>query len=106
MVTDVLAVTLGVLMAKLALVCPAATVTVAGTTAAELLLVSVTTVAAVAAALSVTLPVAEVPPVTVAGLTETALRAGTTIGGCTVNVISTTLGEPVAPAAVVVTWPV
>ena len=80
-----LALTLTVVMVKLALVCPAATVTDAGTTAAELLLVNVTTLAAVAGALSVTVPEAEVPPTTVAGFTATALRAGG--GGCTVKVV-------------------
>ena len=53
---------------KLALVCPATTVTLAGTVAATLLLDSVTTVPPVgAAAVRVTVPVELVPPVTVLG---------------------------------------
>jgi hypothetical protein len=103
-VTEVFALTLMVLIVKLALVWPTGTVTDAGTTAAELLLVNVTTLAAVAGALSVTVPEAEVPPTTVAGFTATALRAGA--GGWTVNVTGTTLGDPVATLEVVVTWPV
>ena len=53
---------------KLALVCPAATVTLAGTVAAALLRDNVTTVPPLgAAALRVTVPVELVPPVTVLG---------------------------------------
>ena len=53
---------------KLALVCPAATVTLAGTVAAALLLDNVTTVPPLgAAAVRVTVPVELVPPVTVLG---------------------------------------
>ena len=57
-----------VAIVKLALVCPAATVTLAATVAAALLLDNVTTVPPVgAAAVSVTVPVELVPPVTVLG---------------------------------------
>jgi hypothetical protein len=49
---------------------PAGTVTVAGTVAAGLLLVSVTVVAAGAIAVSVTVPVEELPPVTVVGFND------------------------------------
>ena len=63
--------------AKVAVVAPAATVTVAGTVAAfALLLASVTTrPPAGAAALSVTVPVVAAPPTTDAGLTATVLSA-------------------------------
>jgi hypothetical protein len=60
-----------VLTVKVALVAPAATVTDAGTVAAAvLLLANVTTAPSLGAgALSITVPVAELPPVTLAGLT-------------------------------------
>jgi hypothetical protein len=61
---------------KVAADCPAATVTVAGTAAAELLLDSVTAAAAGAAPLSVTVPVDGVPPGTVDGLRATVVIAG------------------------------
>src|SRR5665213_4080606 len=61
---------------KVAVDCPAATVTVAGTVAAGLLLASVTAAAAGAAPLSVTVPVDGVPPGTVAGFKETVVIAG------------------------------
>ena len=61
----VVAVTLVVLTVKLADVAPAATVTLAGTEAAALLLARVTTVAAGAAAFNVTLPWTAFPPTTV-----------------------------------------
>jgi hypothetical protein len=59
-----------VLTVKVAVVAPAATVTLAGTVAADvLLLLSVTTAPPVgAAALSFTVPVEEAPPVTDVGL--------------------------------------
>jgi uncharacterized membrane protein len=60
----VAAVTVVVLTLKLADVAPAATVTLTGTDATALLLASVTTVAAGAAALNVTLPCTAFPPTT------------------------------------------
>ena len=60
----VVALTAVVLTVKLADLAPAATVTLAGTEAAALLLASVTSVADGAAALSVTVPRTELPPTT------------------------------------------
>ena len=73
MLTVALAVTGVVVTVNVALVAPAATVTFAGTVAAAvLLLVSVTTAPPAGAALfNVTVPVEEVPPVTLVGLRET-----------------------------------
>ncbi len=70
MVTDAVELTVVVVTENVAVVAPAATVTLAGTVAtAVLLLVSVTTAPPEGAALlRVTVPVEEVPPVTVAGL--------------------------------------
>jgi hypothetical protein len=67
-----------VVAVKVALVAPAATVTLAGTVAtAVLLLPSVTTAPpAGAALLNVTVPVEDAPPVTAAGLTDTEDTAG------------------------------
>jgi len=74
MVTGVFAVTEVVLTANVALVAPAATVTLAGTVAAVELLESDTAAPPLdAAALRVTVPVEEVPPTTLVGLTVTAL---------------------------------
>lgn len=68
----VLATTDVVLMANVAVVAPAATVTDAGTTAAAELLVSVTTTPPAGAGdPSVTVPVAAVPPLTLTGFTLT-----------------------------------
>ena len=68
MVADVLLATGLVFTVKVAVVAPAATVTLGGTAAAVLLLVSATTAPPVAAGpLSVTVPVDEVPPVTDVG---------------------------------------
>jgi hypothetical protein len=83
-VTEVAVPTALVLTVKVALVAPAATVTDAGTVAAAvLLLANVTTAPSLGAgALSITVPVAELPPVTLAGLTatdETAGRSGVTV---------------------------
>jgi hypothetical protein len=55
---------------------PAATVAVAGTTATPLLLDNVTVAAAAAAPVSVTVPVDEIPPVTVVGFSATEASAG------------------------------
>jgi len=76
-------VTVDVVTMKVALVAPAGTVTVPGTTAAGLLLTSTTDApAAGAAAASVTVPVADVPPLTLAG--DTATLA--TVSGVTASV--------------------
>jgi hypothetical protein len=73
MVAVAAVVTVVVVMVKVALVAFAATVTEAGTEAEALLLDKVTTAPpAGAAAVSVTVPVLLVPPVTAVGLTETA----------------------------------
>jgi hypothetical protein len=73
MVSAVVLPTALVVIAKVAVVAPAATVTLAGTVAAAVLLLDrVTTAPPVGAALlRVTVPVVEVPPVTVAGLKVT-----------------------------------
>jgi|SRR5271157_4819555 len=73
MVADVVELTAVVVTVKVAVVAPAATVTLAGTVAEALLLPSVTAAPPVGAALlKVTVPVEEAPPVTVVGfkLTE------------------------------------
>ena len=57
--------------ANVALVAPAATVTLAGTNTDALLLDSATPVADAATPVSVTVPCAAVPPVTLVGLTDT-----------------------------------
>jgi hypothetical protein len=76
MVTVVKAATALVLTVKVALVAPAATVTLDGTVAALVLLLESVTVAPPAgtASLKVTVPVEEFPPVTVAGFSETEER--------------------------------
>ena len=66
----VVACTCVVLMLKLLDCEPAGTVTLAGTVAAALLLVIATVVAAWATAVRVTVPVEELPPVTVAGFKD------------------------------------
>jgi hypothetical protein len=75
-VTGVLVATEVVVAVKVAVVAPAATVTDAGTwAAAELLEVKLTTAPPVGAGPSnVTVPVEDVPPTTVAGLTLTPVR--------------------------------
>src|SRR5207245_8254058 len=73
MVTAVELLTALVVTAKVALVAPAATVTLAGTVAATVLLLESVTAAppAGAAPLRVTVPVEELPPVTLVGLSAT-----------------------------------
>ena len=74
-----------VVMAKFADVLPSGTVTDAGTVAAALLLLSVTTAPPAGAwAVSVTVPVEPVPPTTDAGFTLTELSAAGT--GVTVKI--------------------
>ncbi len=77
-VTDVEAVTVFVVTVNVAVVAPAATVTLAGTVAADVLLLDkVTTVPAEGAGpVKVTVPVEEVPPVTLEGLSASEVRAG------------------------------
>src|SRR2546422_2380915 len=83
MLTSVDVATALVLRLKLALVPPAGTVTLEGTVAAGLLLESATCAPpAGAGAFSVTVPVEELPPVTLVGLTV----SDETIGGITVSV--------------------
>ena len=82
MMTAVEAATALVLTGKVALVAPAATVTLPATVAAELLLDSVTGAPpAGAGPLSLTVPVELLPPVTVVGLTLSELG----MGGITVS---------------------
>jgi hypothetical protein len=94
-VTDTDAVTGDVATVNPALVAPAATVTLAGTVAtAVLLLESVTTVPPEgAAAVSVTVPLTELPPVTLAEPRVSALKAG-----------AGALGETVSAAVRVTPW--
>jgi hypothetical protein len=97
MVTGVDAATALVVTLKVALVAPAGTVTLAGTDAAALLLESETCAPpAGAAAVSVTVPVAAPPPVTLAGLTASDERAGGTEAPERTSVArhSRTSGEP------------
>jgi hypothetical protein len=61
---------------KVAVVAPAATVTVAGTVAEALLLESVTVAAVAAAPVNVTVPAEAVPPITVVGFNATEETAG------------------------------
>ena len=84
-VTAVEVVTLLVVTVKVLLVAPAGTVTLAGTDAALELSESETTAPPLgAAALSVTVPVEELPPVTLVGLTVTDDRAAVGADGFTV----------------------
>jgi hypothetical protein len=87
MVTAVELATELVVTEKVAVVAPAETVTLEGTCAAAVLLLDRVTVAppAGAAPLKVTVPVAELPPFTVAGLTATDDKAAVE-AGLTVNV--------------------
>ena len=75
-----------VVTAKVALVAPADTVTLVGTVVAVELSASVTTAPPVGAAdVNVTVPVEDVPPATLVGLTDTAERVGPAAPGVTVN---------------------
>ena len=87
MLTDVAVVTELVVTVKVALVAPAATVTLAGTVAAAVLLLESDTAAPPlgAAALRVTVPVEEVPPTTLVGLTVTEDNVGDAGGGFTLS---------------------
>ena len=85
-VTDVDAVTGEVVMVKLALVAPAATVTLAGTEADALLSESATTAPPDGAApVKVTVPCEEPPPTIEVGLTLTADRLAVADAACAVN---------------------
>ena len=88
MVAVVAAVTAVLIAVNVALLAPAATVTLAGTPAAAvLLLVSATTAPPAAAALvSVTVPVEELPPVTLLGLSASVFRLAGGGTGVTVSV--------------------
>jgi hypothetical protein len=76
MVAAVEAETALVVTGKVPVVWPAATVAVAGTVAAPLLLDNVTVAADTAAPLNVMVPVEEVPPATAAGFSVTEVTAG------------------------------
>src|SRR5206468_647827 len=86
-VTPVATVTDWVATVNVALVAPAATVTLAGTVAAAvLLLVSVTSVPPVGAtAVKVTVPVAEAGPTTLVGFTDTANKLAAAGAACGVK---------------------
>src|SRR6266581_2763259 len=83
MTTLVFEVTVDVLMVKLALLAPPATVTLAGTMATDVFALDRVTTAPPegAAPLSVTVPVDVLPPTTVEGLRETPLTVGGGAGG-------------------------
>jgi hypothetical protein len=87
-VTELELETVLVVTEKAAEVEPAGTVTPGGTVAADVLEFDRATVTppVPAAAVRVTVPVAEVPPVTEVGLTEMVLRAAVAAAGLTVNV--------------------
>ena len=87
MVTGVVAVTVDVVAAKVALVAPAATVTLAGTAATAVLLLESDTTAPPlgAAAVSVAVPVEPVPPASVEGFSDTADKAGVLVVPCGVK---------------------
>ena len=85
-VTELDSVTAVVVTVELAEVDPAATVTLAGAVAAVLLLVSVTTTPPVgAAAVKATVPLEEVPPTTLAGLTDTSDKLAAAGAACGVK---------------------
>ena len=84
-VTEVEVVTVVVVTVKVRLLAPAGTVTLAGTVAALESSESETTAPPLGAgALKVTVPVEELPPTTLVGLTVTAERAAVGAGGFTV----------------------
>ena len=95
MLTVIDAATALVLTVNVALVAPAATVTLAGTLAAVVLLLESVTVAppAGAAPLKVTVPVEEFPPVTLVGFSESEERVGGG-GGAAVTVSEADLLAP------------
>ena len=96
-VAVVAVVTAVVLTVKLALVAPAATVTLLPTCAVGLLLVSVTTTPpAGARPLKVTVPVEELPPTTVVGFRDRADRVGGLMVSCAVRAVPLKLPEMVA----------
>ncbi len=86
-VTEVDALTATVVAVKLALVAPAGTVTLAGTLATALLLLESVTMAPPegAAALKVAVPVAEVGPTTLVGLTDNEDKLGDAVAAWGVN---------------------
>lgn|SRR6185436_6213444 len=87
MVTGVLAVTVDVVAAKVALVAPAAIVTLAGTVATAVLPLESDTTAPPpgAAAVSVTVPVEPLPPTSVEGFSATVDKAGVVVAPCGVK---------------------
>jgi len=101
MLTVIDAATALVLTVNVALVAPAATVTLAGTLAAVVLLLESVTVAppAGAAPLSVTVPVEEFPPVTLVGFSESEERVGGG-GGAAVTVSEADLLAPLNVAEI------
>jgi len=101
MLTVIDAATALVLTVNVALVAPAATVTLAGTLAAVVLLLESVTVAppAGAAPLKVTVPVEEFPPVTLVGFSESEERVGGG-GGAAVTVSEADLLAPLNVAEI------
>ena len=106
-VAEAVALTAEVVTWKVAVDCPAATVTVAGTVAAALLLTRVTEAAAADTPVRVTVPVDAVPPATVVGFKATDAIAGFTmtlrlaVAVCGVGVaesVTVTLNEKVPKA--------
>src|SRR5258706_1975337 len=91
-----------VVTCTVARVSPAATVTLAGTVAAEVLLLDrETTVPAVGAGpLSITVPVDGFPPLTLVGFSVSALRVGPG-GGCGVTVSEVVCVKPAQDATIV-----
>lgn len=90
-------VTVRVVTVKVALLAPAATVTLAGTVIAAVLPASGTTAPPVgAAALNVTVPDDEVPPATLVGLNVSAASVGPVTAGVRVSIASR-LGSPGTP---------